>query len=142
MTTTLGLTSSATCAVLRPVPLVALMELPVLSVLLSELAGRSTCWMTTLLPPPYFAPTKPPAKPMAAASTSATALRASFPPLNFFFLRRGFSGCCGALYCGCSGGVGGTLPPSAGAVYAGRAGCASGSLYWFAVFMPLLPTLG
>ena len=75
-----------------------------------------------------------------AASTSATALRASFLPLNF--LRRGFSGCAGALYCGCSGGVGGTLPPSAGAVSAGRAGCASGSLYWFAVFMPLLPTLG
>ena len=57
---------AATCAVLRPVPLVALMELPVLSVLLSELAGRSTCWMTTLLPPPYFAPTKPPAKPIPA----------------------------------------------------------------------------
>ena len=50
MTTTLGLTISATCAVLKPVPLVALMELPVLSVLLSELAGRSTCWVSWAAP--------------------------------------------------------------------------------------------
>ena len=45
MTTTLGLTSSATCAVLRPVPLVALMELPVLSVLTSGLTlGAAMGW--------------------------------------------------------------------------------------------------
>ena len=44
---------------------------------LLDVEEGATCWMTTLPPVlPTWAPTKPPTKPMAAASTSATALRA------------------------------------------------------------------
>ena len=72
---------------------------------------------------------------MTAASTSATALRATLPPLTWCFFFLGGSGSAG-----CRGGtsVGGTVLPASGA-----AACCSGSLlYWLAVFMPLLPTLG
>ena len=139
MTTTLGLTRSATCSVVRPVPVLdaAVMPLSALSELLAVEEG-ATCWMTTLPLPPNFAPTKPPAKPMAAASTSATALRAMRLPVPFFFLRGGFAPVCGCT--GCTGGVVPPAPPAVSGSAARASGC--GSLYWLAVFMPLLPTLG
>jgi len=74
---------------------------------------------------------------MTAASTSATALRATLPPLTWCFFFLGGSGAAG-----CWGGtsVGGTTLPESGTA---DACCGSGSLlYWLAVFMPLLPTLG
>ena len=108
MTTTLGLTISATCAVVMP------LEETVVPAAepLEESELRSTCWMTTLLPAlPNRAPTKPPAKPMAAASTSATALRATLAP---FFLRGFLAGFAfsarGAGSAG--GGVAPPLPPA------------------------------
>ena len=59
---------------------------------LLDVEEGATCWMTTLPPVlPTRAPTKPPTKPMAAASTSATALRAILP----FFRRRFLGGCLG-----------------------------------------------
>ena len=113
------------------------MPLSALSELLAVEEG-ATCWMTTLPLPPNFAPTKPPAKPMAAASTSATALRAMRLPVPFFFLRGGFAPVCGCT--GCTGGVVPPAPPAVSGSAARASGC--GSLYWLAVFMPLLPTLG
>jgi hypothetical protein len=126
MTTTLGLTVLATCAVFMPletvVPSAALSESA------EELSDRSTCWMMTLLLPPKRAPTKPPIKPMAAASTRATML---FTALSAFFL--GFFGAAGAVFCGPAGG--GVAPPE-GWVLSLKAEAV------FAVFMPLEPTLG
>ena len=129
MTTTLGLTVLATCAVVMPletvVPSAALSESA------EELSDRPTCWMTTLLLPPKRAPTKPPIKPMAAASTRATM---PFTALPAFFLGfSGFFGAAGAAFCGPAGG--GVAPPE-GWVLSLKVEAV------FAVFMPLEPTLG
>ena len=129
MTTTLGLTVLATCAVVMPletvVPSAALSESA------EELSDRSTCWMMTLLFPPKRAPTKPPIKPMAAASTRATM---PFTALPAFFLDfSGFFGAAGAVFCGPAGG--GVAPPE-GWVLSLKVEAV------FAVFMPLEPTLG
>ena len=129
MTTTLGLTVLATCAVVMPletvVPSAALSESA------EELLDRSTCWMTTLLLPPKRAPTKPPIKPMAAASTRATMLFTALPA--FFLGFSGFFGAAGAVFCGPAGG--GVAPPE-GWVLSLKVEAV------FAVFMPLEPTLG
>ena len=125
MTTTLGLTILATCAVVMPLDTVvpsAAASTESEAALLSE---RSTCWMTTLWPPlPNCAPAKPPTKPMAAASTSATALLASLLWSFFCFL-----GCPGAaVFCSgpAGGGVTPPLPESCrGAVYSGLVASAS-----------------
>ncbi len=85
MTTTLGLTRSATCSVVRLLPLVEA-EVMELSGCRITAGRRGRCHLLDdhLAAAAVGRPTKPPAKPMAAASTSATALRATRLPLNFF----------------------------------------------------------